>query len=309
MITLVIFLLTALNCFAYSPGAQQSPAPDVSHIESSPGRTNPEPLSELRHRGSPLVNLNSIPLNQCGLWEDLSKFFGACNSPSSDTIPTCPRVSVPCPAHPADLIGDIAEGIDDLFRGGCYTYTVECFCKAPIPLTCAWGCNWTGWMYVEDWFRNLCPHTPQVDFSPLPACARDCISDGSFNYGCITQTSSCFCLRAELFDCPAQCSTAAELDQIKHWYAKQCGHSLEYASTVVSLAAGDSLNNNTRGIQSVAVIRSSGKSELTWYEYLAIATICLTVVVAVICFSYFNYGKAKEMELYPRSYQRSYQRI
>jgi hypothetical protein len=301
MITLVIFLLTALNCFAYSPGAQQSPAPDVSHIESSPGRTNPEPLSELRHRSSPLVNLNSIPLNQCGLMEDLSNFFSACNSPSSGTIPTCPRVSVPCPAHPADLIGDIADGIDDLFRGGCYTYTVECFCKAPIPLICAWACDWTGWMYVEDWFSQKCPHTPPVDFSPLPACARDCISDGSFNYGCITQTSSCFCLRANLFNCPAQCSTAAELDQIKHWYANECGYPFTYASMVVNATAGNPPNTNG-STQSVAVIRSSGESELQWYEVLAIVTICLSVVVAMICFSYFR-GMAKVIWSFYHPYQ------
>jgi hypothetical protein len=292
MITLVIFLLTALNCFAYSPGAQQSPAPDVSHIELSPGRTNSEPLSELRHRSSPLVDLNSIPLKQCGIVEDISNFFWGCNSPSSDTIPTCPRVSVACPAHPDDLIDDLVN----LFKSECYTYTVECFCKAPIPLICAWGCDWTGWMYVEDWFSKVCPDTPPVDFNPLPTCARDCISDGSFNYGCITQTSSCFCLRANLFNCPAQCSTAAELDQIKHWYANECGYPFTYASMVVNATAGNPPNTNGSA-QSVAVIQSSRKSELRWYEVLAIVTICLTVAVAVICpwcFRFFFNRRVKE---------------
>jgi hypothetical protein len=279
MITLAIFLLTALNCFAYSPGAQPSPAPDVSHIELSPGRTNSDPLPELRHRSSPLVDLNSIPLGQCGLIEDISNFFWACNSPSSDTIPTCPLVPVSCPA--------------DSFKTDCHTYTVECFCKAPIPLTCAWGCDWRGWMYVEDWFSKVCPDTPPVDFSPLPACARDCISDGSFNYGCITQTSSCFCLFADLFSCPAQCSTKAELDQITDWYAKECGYSSAQASAVVSLAAGDSLSNITGGIQPVAVIQSSEKRKLHWYEILAILTVCLTVAVAVICSFCFSFSNKK----------------
>jgi hypothetical protein len=284
MITLVISLLTALICFAYSPGAQQSPAPDVSHIELSPGRTNSELFPELRHRSSPLVDLNSIPLGQCGFVEDIINFFGPCDSPSPDTIPTCSLVPVPCPT--------------DSFETDCHTYTVECFCKAPIPLTCAWGCDWRGWMYVEDWFSKVCPDTPPVDFSPLPACARDCISDGSFNYGCITQTSSCFCLFADLFNCPARCSTEAELDQIKHWYAKQCGYTSAQASAVVNLAAGDSLSVNTSGIQPVAVIRSSGISKLHWYEILAIFTVCLTVAVAVICSFCFSSNR-----------KRSYQRI
>lgn len=58
-------------------------------------------------------------------------------------------------------------------------------------------------MVVKDRSGRTCPHTPPVDSSEVPACARVCIVDGSFNYDRITQACSSFCLNTSLFNCPS----------------------------------------------------------------------------------------------------------
>ena len=127
---------------------------------------------------------------------------------------------------------------------------------------------------------KACRNTPTVDFSPLPACAKTCISDGSFNYGCITGGRSCLCLNQDLFNCPAQCQDPADVQHVSDWYQDICQYSSETTASIVS--AGKStqpMNKQRLG----AVIATSKPNKLHWYEMLITNTAIFTAVAAVVC--------------------------
>jgi hypothetical protein len=138
-------------------------------------------------------------------------------------------------------------------------------------------------MYVEDWFSKTCPDTKPVDFDALPSCARDCVSDRSFDYGCITQGRNCFCLHASLFDCPQLCTDEKDVQKITDWFKSECqvddstaakvANDSNYSFQFTSLVAGDKQN---------VVVRQSKKRELHWYEILVIFTAGLTLIVGGI---------------------------
>jgi hypothetical protein len=120
-----------------------------------------------------------------------------------------------------------------------------------------------------------------VNFDSLPTCASSCIADGSFNYGCIAGGENCFCLQENLFNCPAQCSDPADVQRITDWYVSTCRYPQDKTAGIVS--AGSSTAATNKGGKGGAVIQTSQRSKLHWYEILLIATAVLTVVAAAVC--------------------------
>ncbi|KAM7215908.1 hypothetical protein V8F06_008666 [Rhypophila decipiens] len=129
---------------------------------------------------------------------------------------------------------------DRLPKCGIYQYSRDCYCKLKTPISCAWRCNWAGWWQTEDWFAQVCPDTPvtkPVDWSGLPSCARQCLDDNMFQYGCLTQTSNCVCTKGDLFDCHKKCGDGAKWDQISIWLQDTCA--------ISELAATEALKTGT----------------------------------------------------------------
>ncbi|KFA71236.1 hypothetical protein S40288_10849 [Stachybotrys chartarum IBT 40288] len=114
-------------------------------------------------------------------------------------------------------------------------YTRDCYCDLQTGLYCAWPCNWAEWFEVEDWFSDHCPGSPAVtlDFSGLPDCARGCFDDETFDTGCITQSSNCFCAWGDLFGCHENCGSDEELSQIESWLRGACNLDVESATNAL----------------------------------------------------------------------------
>ncbi|SPO06819.1 uncharacterized protein DNG_09513 [Cephalotrichum gorgonifer] len=136
----------------------------------------------------------------------------------SDPPDLCPLLDGPCP-----------DNDDNSENGGrvCGTkqYARDCYCSLKTSLSCAWSCSWSDWWDTEDWFADRCAGSPAaqpLDFSPLPNCARDCIDDASFAYGCITGSTNCFCANGDLFECQNACSSEAEWVKIQEWLEDAC---------------------------------------------------------------------------------------
>jgi hypothetical protein len=260
-VNLILVLSAVLGCSANPDRVRTSREENGSRLDQANSRMSPELFGELRHRSTPLVDVHSIPSGHCQNGTE-------CTSPTPDLndIPECDLYPIPCPAGATET--------------KCYSYALDCFCTALQPLLCGWGCDWADWYGVEDWFAKTCPQIPPVDFSTLPACAGNCISDGSFNYGCITQTASCFCLDGDLFNCPAQCQNPTDLQHITDWYAQTCGYTQEYAAQIVN--TGQSTSGKSSNKTGAGTLPSKG-GKLHWYEILIICTATLTVIAAAVC--------------------------
>jgi hypothetical protein len=196
------------------------------------------------------------------------------NSPPPEI---CPLVSGPCPnnSQASDNGGS---------KCGHWQYEKDCYCNLKAGLSCAWSCSWTNWWLTEDWFARVCPDSPalKLDFSGLPKCARECLDDASFNYGCLTQTSNCFCSHGDLFGCQDHCHTDQEWRQISQWLQGACG--------IGAAKANSALQQGYFYLSSepaVSVVREKGppppvsKKPLTWGEKFILAVVSLTVVVGL----------------------------
>jgi hypothetical protein len=278
----ILFLSAALACSAYSDNVQQLPAHNGSNIDQPTPSTNPNLFPELRHRSVPTVDLNSLAHISC--------FISSCEAVNpegiwSPLLPEC-QEHIPTPCNPDSFFSSDTD---------CYTYTLECFCNSPTPIKCEWDCGWRYWMAAEDWFSQTCPDVPPVDFSHLPSCARDCISDGSFNYGCITQSRSCFCLQENLFTCPEKCSNADDQQKIINWYAGTCGYSDAQATAI---AAGNPYGKQVGGNKTILQIQPRVYHKLAWYEVLTIWAAAMTVFVVVVVSLMNIYSKWWKYPLY-----------
>src|SRR6266536_1772601 len=260
--TRMLDLVIALCLFDSVARAAPEAGNALRYVRPSMYDTKSDTLPELRSRDVTTVDLNAIPLGHC----DLGALFTDCSEQPPSSVPSCPLVPAPCP---------------DSGNSDCKSYTLDCFCNAATPLSCAWSCSWEGWMYVEDWFTKMCPETKPVDFDPLPSCARDCISDGSFNYGCITQSRSCFCIHGELNDCPDKCTKEEDIRKIEDSYASECKVSHDDAVEVAG-ASATALPSSGENKKEGAVVRQSKGKKLHWYEILVIFTAALTVFVAIL---------------------------
>lgn len=193
----------------------------------------------------------------------------------------CPLVNGPCTNN--------SEASDNGgSRCGMKQYTRDCYCNLKIGLSCAWSCTCESWWDTEDWFTKLCPDSPalRLDFSSLPKCARQCLDDASFAYGCLTQSSNCFCTHGDLFGCQNKCSSDEEWARIEDWLKDAC--SLDVPTARLALEQG------YFSLTELGATAPSGeeakkavpppprpRKPLTWDEDFILAVLALTITVGL----------------------------
>lgn len=189
----------------------------------------------------------------------------------------CPLVNGPCP--------DNSQASDNGgSKCGMKQYTKECYCNLKTGLSCAWSCTWGAWWNTEDWFAKVCPDSPalKLDFSGLPKCARGCLDDASFYYGCLTQTSNCFCAHGDLFGCQDKCSTQDEWREIEDWLQDACDISATNAKLALQQGYFYLASEPSTGtVKDVGPPRPAPRKALTWGEDLILAIISFSVAVGL----------------------------
>ncbi|KAG0129199.1 hypothetical protein HOY82DRAFT_564700 [Tuber indicum] len=110
--------------------------------------------------------------------------------------------------------------------------TVDCFCRRPNPLICAWTVNWDCWNRTEDWYDTQCPGRPPVNLSEIPSCARSCFDKGNV---CMEQTYNCVCSQPRP-DCNSATTTCGsdEVGLYDAWYRNTCKSNLTALPTSAS---------------------------------------------------------------------------
>jgi hypothetical protein len=212
---------------------------------------------EIRDTPTATLNLTSLP----------SCVQKNCLDPTQTL--SCPPVTTTCPEDAPTPTGK------------CITYPLDCFCALPTPLTCAFKpCSWFEWAKTEDLYAKLCPATKPIDFSPLPACARKCITDNSFLYGCITSTKACFCTHRSYFACEKKCKKASEVEEILNWFQTQCDTTPASASRALGDPEPDDPSEDSPK-------RPSAGSKLRWYEIMAVIVAVVTLVAIAIGMTLF----------------------
>jgi len=143
----------------------------------------------------------------------------------------CPLVNGICP-------NDVNASDSGGKSCGMKQYPRDCYCNLKTGLHCAWSCSWTSWWETENWFAKVCLESPalKLDFSSLPSCARQCLDDAIFEYGCLTQSSNCFCARGDLFKCHEKSCSAGDWIAIENWLRDTC--SLDAAKARMALEQG-----------------------------------------------------------------------
>lgn len=201
----------------------------------------------------------------------------------------CPLVDGPC-ANNSDATDNGGD------KCGMKQYTRDCYCSLKTGLYCAWSCSWESWWDTEDWFAELCPDSPalKLDFSGLPDCARNCLDDASFEYGCLTQTSNCFCSNGDLFGCHDKCGSSNEWRQIENWLQDACDISPTAANE--ALKSGTfalDIGTATESAKAVATETKGAsppklppRKKPTWDEDFIFAVLGLTLLTGVALWIY-----------------------
>ncbi|KAK4228530.1 hypothetical protein QBC38DRAFT_345929, partial [Podospora fimiseda] len=156
----------------------------------------------------------------------------------------CPLVINPSCPNNTDASENIAayqnKTENKAAKCGINQYQQDCYCNLKTGLSCVWSCSWEIWWKTEDWLQQTCPPnspaTNPLNFSPLPPCAKNCLDDSLFQYGCLTQTSNCFCSRGDLFDCHKKCHKEKKWRQIQEWLQDVCD--INEAAAVEDLKSG-----------------------------------------------------------------------
>lgn len=200
---------------------------------------------EVKKRADPTPTVDLLSMPSCAQG----------NCISDTTVQNCSPIPVSCPTS--------ASGAEN-----CVTYSLRCYCNAPTPLRCAFKCSWWNWQLAEDWFTGICPSVKPIDFTGLPSCARDCVADSTFDYGCITATQNCFCSYGSLFGCDLNCKQH-DVDKMVSWFMGRC--------QLPAASATAALNNSA-----IETARNDGPSPsikgrpLHWYEIMAIVIAGMT---------------------------------
>ncbi|KAE8445077.1 hypothetical protein EG329_013792 [Mollisiaceae sp. DMI_Dod_QoI] len=190
----------------------------------------------------------------------------------------CPLVTGPC-------ANDSDSSINDGDKCGPSQYHRDCYCSLKTGLYCAWSCSWTTWWETEDWFAAECPNSAAItmDFSGLPSCARDCINDATFGYGCLTESSNCFCSNGDLFGCHDNCHSAGEWQQIENWLKDTCNISsatateaLKSGTFTLTMVTSAPLLIGATNATRFSPARPARRKHLSWDEDFIIAILAFT---------------------------------
>ncbi|KAG0129201.1 hypothetical protein HOY82DRAFT_488432, partial [Tuber indicum] len=99
--------------------------------------------------------------------------------------------------------------------------TIDCFCRKPSPLKCAWKESKDCWKRTEDWYDTQCPRKPHINLSEIPGCARGCFDKANV---CLKQTYNCVCSQHKP-DCSNSTTSKCISDEVglyDAWYKKTC---------------------------------------------------------------------------------------
>lgn len=202
--------------------------------------------------------------------------FNTCWEYNAPPPAICPLVDGPCPnnSQASDNGGD---------ECGMKQYSRECYCNLKTGLSCAWSCTWDSWWDAEDWFAKLCPNSPalKLDFSGLPKCARGCLDDAIFEYGCLTQSSNCFCTHGDLFECQNKCTKDSEWSQMVIWLQNACDITADNAK--LALEQGYFYVQETSEASSKDVHPPSPppRKPLAWDEIFIMVVLAFTAVAGL----------------------------
>ncbi|KAH7411538.1 hypothetical protein DE146DRAFT_771008 [Phaeosphaeria sp. MPI-PUGE-AT-0046c] len=206
-------------------------------------------------------------------------FFNTCWHYSSPPPEICPLVNGPC-LNNSDATDNGGT------KCGMKLYTRDCYCNLKTGLHCAWSCSWTSWWDTEDWYAKLCPQSPalRLDFSGLPKCARQCLDDAIFEYGCLTQSSNCFCARGNLFKCHENSCSAGDWKKIEDWLQYACDLDATKAKLAVEQGTFTIGDETGAGAATATATRVSGppsrkpQQPPTWDEIFIFVILALTIL-------------------------------
>jgi hypothetical protein len=163
---------------------------------------------------------------------------------------------------------------------------------------------------TEDWFASVCPGAPAtkpIDFSRLPACARECLDDAVFQYGCLTQTSNCFCANGNLFDCHNKCGDGEEWRRIAEWLQDVCA--------MTENAAMEALKSGTFSVVGFDIHELEGaeakasppplpsRKPLRWDEIFVLTAASLVGLVGLACWIYDCWARRSSSKVSRLSHQ------
>ncbi|MCJ1245172.1 hypothetical protein MMC30_002373 [Trapelia coarctata] len=240
------------------PRSLQSPRQDLEHVPRAAAGTT--------------VNWATMP-STCmpGICDTANGTFCITNTAETNgsiSSNDCVTYDVGC--HPVHGLCTASNGT----TYGCLTYTLDCYCDAPLQLACTWSlCTWLDWMYTEDWLQTQCPFIQPVDFTSAPSCVSSCLQARSFSNGCITGGRNCFCFQKSFFGCDEACQPE-DRDSIYSWWADKCGVTMDNATTFVN----SSIGNPSR----TAFAMAASKNKVHWYEVVAFLAASISVVLLIV---------------------------
>ncbi|KAK6342154.1 hypothetical protein TWF730_001633 [Orbilia blumenaviensis] len=267
----LILLILTLSASAYSVDNEQPRPPN----RGLAGRSVYPPQAGLRPRQQP-TDTSRLPAIS---FEDFPDHFCAtfyCLPTKTENPFDCESSEIPCAKDPSQT---------------CTVLDHQCFCSQPSALYCAWYCGWFEWFQIEDWYSDVCPEVPKINFDGLPSCAQECMIDETTSYGCVSHTRSCFCSKDSLYGCTDKCDTTEKKLQVIDWYATQCTlapSSVSYLYTSVTMSASSAAltsQTQTTGASPSPTgpdnlgpgIYKIPNRKLKWYEIYGLAMFLLTV--------------------------------
>ncbi|CZR66809.1 uncharacterized protein PAC_16710 [Phialocephala subalpina] len=217
-------------------------------------------------------------------------------------VSECWHWNAPPPELCPLVIGPCANNSDASDNGGSkcgiHQYERDCYCSLKTGLYCAWSCSWTIWWETEDWYATICPKSTAItmDFSELPKCARGCLDDAAFQYGCLTESSNCFCSHGDLFGCHDKCNSQGEWQQIETWLRNTCNISSATAAQALkdgTFALDTVVNASTNNTKGLSPPPSAPRKPLSWDEDFIIAVLAFTVIAGIGIWGYSCFGRRK----------------
>lgn len=106
-------------------------------------------------------------------------------------------------------------------------------------------------------------------------------------YGCITQTSNCFCSNGNLFGCHEKCFGEHEWRGIERWLQGVCGIDENKAKEALATGSFSLWYSGTRGAdKQLSVPPLPPLAPLSWDEIFVLTAASLIGAVGLVCWVY-----------------------